>query len=270
MSDTADNYLFLGLPGSGKTTYFSIMAQHLQNTTNRTKNMKFMFLPTEIRDKESGKIVKLEENTSEFIADCISRLKKQRWPLKTQGYDVGYSFELIRYLSLFGKPMLQQFCYRRAIIDYHDYPGEAFTAAFGEEDSTSDMNNIANDIKRRIKSAKGLFLILDAVALFNGTDSEMQLLSLTTMFRYIKNHNPNIKLAIIFNKLELFYGELPNLITILRKDYGNVYANLPLNHKFFHVYPLGSVETGDKGEIKPPKVIVPKDILEPVKWMIGF
>lgn len=269
MSNIVDNYLFLGLPKSGKTTYFSLMAQRLQDTANRTKNIKFLYLPTQITDK-SGEI-KQEGITSDFIADCISRVKKAKWPRKTQDYEVGYSFELDKYFSLFGKPVLQKYFYKKTVVDYHDYPGEAFEVAFGVIDNpTPEIKNAADDMKEKIASASGLFLILDADNLFNGTDSEKQRITLTKLFQCIKNSNPDIKLAIIFNKLELFYGNTPNLETMLRKNYSNAYAYLPYNHKFFYVYPLGTVVTGDDGGIYPPKTLSPKNILDPVKWMIGF
>ena len=70
MSNIVDNYLFLGLPKSGKTTYFSLMAQRLQDTANRTKNIKFLYLPTQITDQESGEI-KQEEITSDFIYHIV-------------------------------------------------------------------------------------------------------------------------------------------------------------------------------------------------------
>lgn len=270
MSNTVDNYLFLGLPKSGKTTYFSIMAQRLQDVANREKNMKFLYLPTPITDKESEED-KQEERTSDFIADCISRFKKAKWPKKTQAYEDGYTFELTKYFSLFGKPILQKYFYKKAVIKYHDYPGEAFEVAFGVIDSpTPEIKKAADDMKEKIASASGLFLILDADSLFCGTDSKKQRITLTKLFQCIKSSKPDIKLAIIFNKLELFCGHIPNLERMLRNDYSNAYAYLPDNHKFFYVYPLGTVGTGDDGWTYPPKTLSPKNILAPVKWMIGF
>lgn len=270
MSNTVENYLFLGLPKSGKTTYFSLMAQHLQDVANLTKHLKFLYLPTRIVNKETNEET-FDEITSDFIEDCIARIKKQRWPRKTEDYESGYSFELDKFFSFFGKPVLQKYFYRKAVIDYHDYPGEAFEAAFGVgDDPTPAMVKAGEDMKSRIKTASGLFLILDADALFNGQDNKKYRTTLTRLFQCIRDSNRDIKLAIIFNKLELFAGNEPDFVQKIRKDYSNAYAYLPYNHKFFKVYPLGSVDTAEDGSTLPPKKLLPKKILDPVKWMIGF
>ena len=269
MSTTVDNYLFLGLPQSGKTTCFSLMAQHLQDVANHTSHLRFLYLPTKIVNKETNEVT-YDEITSDFIDDCISRIHNQRWPRKTEDYEAGYSFELDKFFTFRGKPVLQKYFYRKSVIDYHDYPGEAFEAAFGVgEDPTPDMQKIAADMKSRIMKATGLFLILDAEALFNGTDKQKLKKTLTRLFERIKEYNPNVKLAIIFNKLELFDGNEPDFVEKFKKDYSNVYAFLPYNHRFFNVYPLGNVCTAENGSIFPPKNLSPRNILAPAKWMLN-
>ncbi len=232
--------------------------------------MKFLYLPTTIVNNETGEEVS-DEITSDFIDDCISRIKKQKWPRKTLDYESGYSFELVKFLTFLKKPILQKYFYKKAVIAYHDYPGEAFEAAFGVgEDPTQEIRMAAEDMKSRIKNANGLFLILDADALFNGQDNRKHQITLTRLFRCIKETNPDIKLAIIFNKLELFGGNELDFIRVIRDDYSNAYAYLPYNHKFFYIYPLGSVFTADDGATFPPKKLSPKNMLKPIKWMIGF
>ena len=300
MNTTIDNYLFLGLPKSGKTTFFSLVAQHLQNVANRTKYLRFLFLPTKIINKQTGKEI-YKQITSDFIDDCISRIHEQRWPRKTEDYESGYSFEIDKFFTLAGdepqrsspattsqkpdvdsknihgngvfkrKTILQNFFYRKAVIDYHDYPGEAFEAAFGvAENPTPVMLKAAEDMKSRIITASGLFLILDADILFNGTDNDKYKKTLTALFFLIRENNPSVKIAIIFNKLELFYGKEPNFVERIKNEFGNVYASLPSNHRFFYVYPLGSVYTDEDGSTFPPKELKSRGILKPLKWMINF
>lgn len=269
MNNTSSNYLFLGLPKSGKTTYFALMAQHLQNVANRTRNRKFRYLPTQVVNQETGETTLDEDYTEDFIEDCVARIKEQKWPMKTQGYETGYSFEFIKEFSLFGKLILQRFLYRKALVEYHDYPGEAFETAFGvAADPTDEMFKIGEDLKARIEKARGLFLILDADAIFNSQERQKLGKTITRLFRCIRKFNERVKIAIIFNKLELFAGNVPDLKYKLRKEYSNAYAYLPQNHKFFEVYTLGTVVTNDDGSVIPPKPLHPRNILDPIKWML--
>ncbi len=266
MSNTNDNYLFLGLPKSGKTTYLALMAQHLQDAANRSSKLNFRSLATRVLNQQAGKVCE-EEITTQFIDDCIFRLRQQAWPVKTQGYEQGYSFELKIYPRFFGISLY----YRSAVIDYHDYPGEAFEVAFGVGDEPSPrMQQIGLDLKKRISTARGIFLIIDTDNVFNGVDALKHREILTKLFRYIHSSNPQIKLAVIFNKLELFDGKEPDFVRKFRSEFSNAYAYLPPSHKFFNVYPLGKVVTTEDGNIIPPRPLQPRNILDPVRWMFGF
>jgi len=188
MRNTTDNYLILGLRASGKTTYFSVMAQHLQDVTNRTNYLRFRYLPTEINNIDTGE-KRYEEITSDFIDDCMNRLNRQKWPLKTLDYEFGYSFEIVKFFRFLGKPIFKKYFYRTSIIEYHDYPGEAFSIAFGgEENPATDqkMKNVADEINKRISSATGIFLLLDADAMFIQQDTQKLKKSLIGLFRTIK------------------------------------------------------------------------------------
>lgn len=276
MSDKEDkeDYLFLGLPKSGKSTFFSLMAHYLQKTANESENLKFQFLETEYEDKETHEVFR-EDITSDFIDDCISRMKNQRWPRKTEDYEAGYSFKLIEYLTVFGK---HDFLSSESVIDYHDYPGEAFEAAFGvAENPPEHILRAAQDMKERVGRTDGLFLIIDAEMLFMDFYADAKdVKSITSLFRLISRVNPSLKLAIIFNKLELFKdvnsdAEQINFVKIFREKCSNAFAHLPKNYRFFdNVYPLGNVAINEEGEAIPPRQINPKNILEPVKWMLGF
>ena len=186
-----NNYLFLGMPGSGKTTYFSIMANHLQQLANRTKNLSFDFLPSDINGEEV-------DITQDFIDDCISRLEHRKWPKKTQYENRAYSFLLTKKSWLWRE---------KNRIDYFDYPGDAFDAAFGDSCYyTEGSIQIGKEVKENVKKAKGVFLILDSNEVFNCTDKMKYGKTMTRLFRCIQENNKKVKLAIIFNKLELFGG----------------------------------------------------------------
>lgn len=266
MKNNSKNYLFLGLPKSGKTTYFSLMAYHLQQLANKSDQLHFLYLPTKSVDESTG--VETESDiTSDFIGDCIDRLTHQKWPKKTQDYSCGYSFEFHKLPKWF-----KSYGGNNAVIDYHDYPGEAFEEAFGEpENATEEMKKYAENMKDRIRTAEGIILILDANELFNGTENSKYGRNIVRLFRYIRETNEEVKVSVVFNKLELFFDEEIDFRTQLRKKNGNAYSYLRLlNYRIFDVYPLGTVTTGDDGKIYPPTKIVPRNILEPIRWMIGF
>jgi hypothetical protein len=91
-----------------------------------------------------------------------------------------------------------------------------------------------------------------------------------SLFQLIEDHNKNTKLAIVFDKLELFGKEAPDFMKKFRNCYPNAYAFLPKHTKFFNVYPLGEVLTTDNGDVIPPTTLRPRAVLDPVRWMIGF
>jgi len=282
MKDNAKKYLFLGLPKSGKTTYFSLMANHLQQLANKKENkLYFKYLPTMIPDNSQdgaeGNIFKTEDLASDFIDDCMNRLSNQRWPKKTvykSSKGNSYSFELGKRYWFFKYGI--RIGWNRFIIDYHDYSGEAFDVAFGRADGmdaiTQAIMDEANDMKERIMTADGIFLILDSNELFNGVETSKYGKIIVNLLRYIQEKaKTNIKLAVIFNKLELFDGVKINFKSRVRKQYGNAYAYLgSLNYRFFDVYPLGKIVTNEDGGIVPPPKIIPRNILDPVRWMIEF
>ena len=251
MKNEPQNYLFLGLPESGKTTCFSLMAYHLQQLANKTSDLRFLYR---------------EDNTSIFIDDCIVRLKHKKWPDKTKECTCGYSFEFRKY------GFFKMFGFNTLFINCHDCSGKAFEVAFGNSgDALENMIKNGDDIKEKIKTAAGVFLVLDSDDLFNGVETSKLENCMVNLLQFIQESNEDMRIAVLFNKLELFFNEEINLKERFRKQYRNAYSYLSvLNCHFFDVYPLGSVETKDDGKIDPPSNILPRKILDPIRWMIGF
>lgn len=280
---TIHNYLFLGLPLSGKTTYFSIMAKHLQDTANQlgAKNVEVKFLPTIVKyssEDGNGNVIEEEQEfTSDFIRECNKRIKNREWPVQTQEYSRAYSLEL----TVHPKSILKWFYKKVAIIDNHDYPGESFEIAFAPHDNKEKLKDLsenndfvkyAKDLKERVKSAKGIFLILDSEKLISNAKPELDN-SITSLIRYIGRYNKKVKLAIVFTKLEKFYGNEPDCESLLRDGYGNAYAHLlSMKNKcrFFNVYPVGALDTDSNGKTIPPQILKTKNVLEPIKWMLNI
>lgn len=288
-SKECNQLLFLGLPKSGKTTYFTIMVDHLQRHVNSEKSKyKFHSEPSEGN----------KETTSEFVRRTMNDIKNQKWPIKTQKYIEAYRFALVKRnedvleteklgLKHIFNPWKwsdksRTKCVKKdvlSIIHYHDYPGEAFEQvkydcqqpSENQSNGSNPYRKSADELRDKIKSADGIFLILDAESLDASSDYDGHDNTILKLFRYIKDQNKDVKLAVIINKLEVFakskvvYGEKS-----FKDDYSDVHANRPKNSKFFGVYTLGSLDQNDEGEWIPPKRLEPKGILEPLEWMLGM
>ncbi len=255
---SADSYLFLGLPKSGKTTYFTVMAKTLQEIAAKGDSMKFRCE---------------NDATREFVEawwDTISAPEPD-WPEKTVTYDGGYEFSLLQRISLLGFMLPWGFGCRKASVCYHDYPGEAFQAAFGDVDNDAYKAQ-ADQMRRQISQARGVFLLLDADKLFNGADRKMLAKTTHKLFEFITKNNEKVKLAILFNKLELFEGteKNRNLEDEFRRLYDTACNWLPRNARFFNVYPIGKLDLNDGCRKVPARKIAPRGVLAPVQWMIGF
>lgn len=253
-----ENYVFLGLPNAGKTTYFTVMAQTLQNQAVRGDEMKFIFE---------------NDETREFILDGYGQITAPEpdWPAKTVDYLGGYEFSLLQRFNILGLRLPWKFGYRKASVCYHDYPGEVFEAAFGKTDNEVYVEQ-AEKMRQQIRGARGVFLLMDADKLFNGADRRAIISTTEHLFKFIIETNPNVKLAILFDKIELFEGmaEECNFKEMFRDRYTAAYARLPSNVRFFDVYPIGKLDVNEYGNKVPARQIVPRGVVEPVRWMIGF
>ncbi len=258
MKEKEENYLFLGLPGAGKTTYFTVMAQTLQNLAVKGDVMKFRFE---------------NDETYDFIRAGYEAITASEpgWPDKSITYTGGYEFSLMQRIRLLGCYLPWRFGHKRASVRYHDYPGEAFQAAFGNAKNNAYAEQ-AEMMRQQIRGARGVFLVMDADKLFNGEDKREMERTAEHLFKFIGKGNPKVRLAILFNKLELFEGlaEDCNFADMFRDRFTSAYSWLPRKSQFFDVYPIGKLDVNDDGIKVPAREIAPRGVLEPVRWMIGF
>jgi len=253
-----ENYLLLGLPSAGKTTYFTVMAKTLQCLANRGKEMKFRCE---------------NDETREFVDACWNAIaaREPDWPDKTITYNMGYEFSLLQRFGALGLKLPWGFGYRQASVCYHDYPGEVFEAAFGKAENKV-FEELARQMREQVRLARGVFLLLDADKLFNGGDRNAIATSTVHLFKFIIESNPKVKLAILFNKLELFEGMAAecNFEEMFRDRFPDAYAWLPPKYRFFNVYPIGKLDVNEEGRKVPAREISTHGVIEPVRWMIGF
>lgn len=252
--ETSDNYLLLGVPRSGKTTYFCTMAEHLQKLATSSGRFGFKFC---------------DNNTSRFIDNQMKFLRNNGWPEKTPKKDVDYKFQLVHDLRIFGVKLYTEYI----DILYHDYPGEAFNDAFSDAPSGMFTKNV-EDLKEKIATAQGIFLMLDAKEIFNEENVESSQETLVALIKYLQEKaKRKIKLALIFNKIELIpdysHREYLRKFKLL---YRNAYQWLHgVNHQFFSVYTVGGeCRVNEHGNVIPPEKLNPRSVLKPVNWMIRF
>lgn len=253
------DYLFMGLPAAGKTVYFGSLVNHLQDVGNRTSS----------RFK-----VKIQDNhTEKMISEVMEKLKSQKWPDKTQNKsDEKFSVKL-----KVGWQLLKQTVVTISYnLIYNDYPGEVFVTAFTEQNNSPNerYKQQAESLLEQLNKAKGVFLLFDVESMYNGTDEDIFKGSVTGLFKYISKHNPSVPTAIIFSKTELLKNikesKNVNLQSLFRRNYGRAYSFLPAKHKFFELYVLGDYDVDEDGQIIPPEKLMPRNLLDPVDWMIGL
>ncbi len=139
-------------------------------------------------------------------------------------------------------------------LAFHDFPGEDFEK-MGQTTS-------GDAVLSAVKKATGILLVVDSEAMVNGVDHGEDL-CYARLFKAVEKHNSGARVAIVFNKLELFYKE-PDVETLSNyfKSYKSAHAHLKgLKSKcveYFLVYGLGSreklvlTEQGDR-EFVPSK-----------------
>lgn len=288
-----DKYIFLGRSKAGKTVCFTTMAYQMQQWANDQDLYSFRYLEdgttSESPNKQSGFLDLLvpdylrelfldnsnpselgNHRTSDYIYNCVIRqLGQQHWPDHTEITDnPKYTMELVR------KCFFGMFAWRN-VLEYSDYPGEAFDAAFMTL-SEMKINNInkeirksACEIREKVNECSGIFLIIDYEAMENRIEIHELSNALERLFRIASSK----RIAIMFNKLELCAKppELSSIVTSFKKTFPNAYSRVTDNMKFFKILPLGKIVRDNEGnEIPPPANARAPRVLDPFKWMFSI
>lgn len=265
-------YLFLGMEESGKTVFFTSLCDLLQREGNNNPDFKFEFIPCD-NDKPG------QNSTDDYIRANLRKIRNQEWPDKT---DVGERMKersLTPYTCVLSVPGFL-FGTNRYTMSYIDYPGEAFRSAFSPDGNykgaTEQVRNIGSLLRGTTNKAKGIFLLIDAEAVMNADADKKDIMNRIwgTMFLTIRQNNPGAKVALIFNKMELFNypGAERDVLQRFKDDFSNAYTAYELlrNKKHYFVQPLGSIDTEADGRTVPPKERTPKNMLEVAEWMFNY
>lgn len=249
-------YVFVGPPGSGKTVYFMCAIDRLQRGLIDTY-------------PEVYALRALNSETLKIQGSGLAAMKKGKWPPKTQEPHE-LSFVLTRHVG-FGKSFrLWSLNYQ---LFYHDYPGEAFEEAFGDDRAKQPLwNEAADTLKKDLQKADGVFLVIDTPK-FHDSGEEEYHMQLFRLFEHIDKTCRTRRVAVVFTKSDLFRDH-PDFSpkSLLRKRYPNIWNYLhKVTFEFFFVSAVASPAVDPKGRITPPKdydTTQSEGLIDPINWML--
>ena len=265
-------YMFLGMKGCGKTTFFTAMCKLLQHKGNNSEHFKFEFIPRRIDHPGAN-------STYDYITYNWDGIEKQYWPDKTDSSKKVQQHCLHPYMCELTQKRSFMWDKRYTICNI-DYPGEAFRAAFspnGTYDGADDnIRNIATLLKLTVKDAKGIFLLIDAQSILTANDDEKNNIDkrLSALFRHIREQFFEPRVAVIFNKMELYNypGADNDVHNEFKNRFSNAYTAMQKmsNKAIFFAYPFGKLDYREDGTPIPPRHREPKNILEIAEWVFDI
>ena len=265
-------YMFLGMSKCGKTTFFVVMCKLLQDKGNNSNHFKFEFIPRSIDPKGAN-------STYDYITKNWDSIVKQYWPNKSVSGKKSIERCLHPYMCELTRKRSFMWDKKYTICNI-DYPGEAFRAAFSPngtyDGANDDIRNMAMLLNLSVKDAKGIFLLIDAESIFNVDDEEKNDIDnrLSALFRHIREQVFQPRVAVIFNKMELFNypGADKEVLNEFINRFSNAYTAMQkmANKAIFFAYPFGKLDYTENGVPIPPKNREPKNILEIAEWVFDM
>lgn len=252
-------YVFVGPPGSGKTVYFACAIDQLQRRA--------------IDQDNETEVTHLNAQTLKICRQTISEMHKGKWPPKTQDPQL-LEFDLKSpRLRVRGKHALGV---RSDKLLCHDYPGEAFAAAFGDRREAHEAKFVkaGEQLRSDLAIATGVFVLIDAEKFHDAADERFHV-QLFDLFKFIEEEASAQRVAIIFSKMDLFKKRNDKgFLDRLKRDYPAAW-NLQkrANAHFFFVASVRSHRVNKQGQIVPPDGYETSDsdgLLDPLVWMLNL
>jgi len=249
------SFVFVGPPASGKTVYFTCAMDRIKKILSQSPACG---LSLQTEDKKTLK----RHNSS------ISAMKKGGWPPKTMAAHKLY-YLLTKKIRVGGKFHLADIDTR---LIYHDYPGEVFEKAFGDENADPHWEKEAKNLKTDLQTAHGVFLVIDTPKLHNGED-EAYNLQLFDLLKFIENETKVKRICVIFTKRDLFRRD-PEFDPKqhLRLLYDDAWSFLERSKAaFFFVTAVSNPGSDLDGNLVPPKgfeTSQSENLIEPLAWAL--
>jgi hypothetical protein len=258
LSNPEPKYVFVGPPGSGKTVYFMCAIDRLQRGMIDLHPERFA-------------LRSLNSETLKIQGGALAAMKKGKWPPKTQEPHT-LSFALSRHVGFLKGIRLATLNYQ---LHYHDYPGEAFEEAFGDERTKQPLwEDAAQTLKQDLQKADGVFLVIDTPK-FHDSGEEDYHLQLFRLFEYLDKNKRTKRVAVVFTKSDLF-REHPDFCpkSLLRERCPNIWNYLQrVKSEYFFVSAVTSPAVDSKGRITPPKeydTTQSERLIDPIVWMLDL
>lgn len=257
------SYIIVGPRNSGKTVYFVTAVDLMQRLAN-DKNAGIAInhaLPFDCVEYHDTK-------TRDFVDISLDNMFNMKWPDRT------FTGNGNRFQILFHKRGLLN---RTIHFSLLDYSGGTFTAAFSNEGELppEEYVNCKEDIQKikdDIKSAEGIFVMMDSSALYNGKDIVMAhcLFNLVDYYRVTRKRK-STRIGVIFSKRDIISDPSFCPKKRLRENFPNEWGKLmSIGVEFFTVSSVKNTEVDLSGEVVPVKGFRSSDsegILKPLSWM---
>ena len=251
------SYVFVGPPSSGKTVYFTCAMDRLQRDLLNNPRVGWSLQEN-------------DEQTLKRQQNAISKMQNSQWPDKTQ------DCQKLTYLasSRIG-PAILPIGRTHTRVLYHDYPGEVFSAAFPDEHAADDFwQEAAEGFKKDLVTAKGIFVVIDTPALYEGKDN-IYALRLFKLLQFIETQSHASRIGVIFTKKDLF-ASTPEFNPQARFRELFVPQSIFLDRKkakYFFVSAVANHTIDSHGNLVPPKNYQSSDsenLVEPLAWALGI
>lgn len=259
MSD-ADNrpegpsFVFIGPPGVGKTVFFTCAVDRLKRDLLEVPGIS---LQTD------------DQVTLKRHAKSLADMKKGSWPAKSaEPVKLFYELEITR--TLFGIRLWSNF----TKLVYHDYPGEVFDLAFGDDRHDSPFESEAETLKEDLLQAQGIFLVIDTPFLHDGANDDYNE-QLFCLLKFLESGHPKRRVAVIFTKKDMFRGDPDfNPKDQLRDYYPDAWVFLERsNANYFFVSAVSDPILNRSGKPVPPKgydTSMSENLIEPLRWALNL
>ncbi|MBU2971350.1 hypothetical protein KO527_18575 [Pseudoalteromonas sp. C2R02] len=235
----------IGQPRAGKTVYLSVLFDELQSHLVK----KFDFQP-------SG------SETIEKVNNNLTSLRKGKWLPSTEVNTAFY----FRARASIGSGFLKQ----QYTLEVGDYAGEHID----EFDSSSDMWLHKSDYFKYALSSDALMFCVDGDILFSNDiekieDSQSMLIGAYQMLLTESQGKAGEKfktpIALLLLKSDLFSSD-EEAFEQLKNKYSRLLSLLTQKSKHFNFFPVSSVGITQDG--MPPKEIKPKNVCDPMFWLL--